>query len=278
MLWQTGEGRPVKEGHGRFKMMRQPDLQAYVRTRLAMGWSPTQIAGRLTLEPSNMQISHEAIYRFIYHRVAIKDNSWHRLLPRAKYYRGRRLKPGGRPSKTFKHYVSIDERPDNIAKRQSPGHWEADLMAFKQNKQVMLIAQERLSRKIYATRQPNKGAEAVRIALSQTLKILPETMRQTITYDNGTEFARHHEINRDVGTKSYFCHTHSPWQKGRIENAIGRLRRSLPSKTDINALPESEIKRFINAYNNTPRKCLGYLTPNEVFDKHVTSSTVALQT
>ena len=263
---------------GRFKLMRQPDLQAHVKNRLAMGWSPMQIAGRLTRESSSMSISHESIYRFIEHCVGIKDYSWHRLLPKGKYYRGRRPKSGGPPSKTFKYYVSIDARPSDVASRDTPGHWESDLMAFKQNKQVMLIAQERLSRKIYAHKQPNKGAEAVRDSLCKTLKSLPKPMRQTITYDNGSEFARHHEINRIIGTKSYFCHTHSPWQKGGIENAIGRLRRSLPSKTDIDAMSKNEIQAIIAKYNNTPRLCLGYLTPNEVFDNISALSTVALQT
>lgn len=262
----------------RFKLLRQPDLRDLVKQRLAMGHSPAQIAGRLALEGHSMQISHESIYRFIEHRVAQKDYSWHRLLPKAKFYRGRRPKKGGAPSRTFKHYVSIDDRPDAVAARQTPGHWEADLMAFRQNTQVMLIVHERLSRKTFASRQPDKGAVAVRDQICMTLGKLPATMRKTITYDNGTEFARHHEINQRISTQSYFCHTHSPWQKGGVENAIGRLRRFLPRKTDINSLDPHAIQKSIDIYNNTPRKCLGYLTPNEAFDKHIKDSTVALQT
>jgi len=73
---------------GRFKLARQPDLQDLVKDRLAMGHSPEQIAGRLTLEHGHTVISYESIYRFVYHRSAQKDY-WHRLLPRRKSRRGR---------------------------------------------------------------------------------------------------------------------------------------------------------------------------------------------
>ena len=262
----------------RFKLARQPELQAYIKQRLAMDHSPEQIAGRLALDGGSMRISYESIYRFIEYRVGVKDYSWHKLLPRAKFYRGRYPKKGGPPSKTFAAYVSIDDRPQAIASRESFGHWEADLMAFQQNKNVILVLHERKSRMKMAWIQPNKGAEAVRITLSRYLLGLHKSLRGSITYDNGTEFAQHHIINKITGTKSYFCHTHSPWQKGGVENAIGRLRRRLPRKTKIPDTSPSQIKIIINRQNDTPRKCLAYLTPNEVWNKQITYLTVALQT
>ena len=262
----------------RFKLARQPDLCAYVKQRLAMEQSPEQIAGRLALEGGSMQVSPESIYRFIDHRVGIKDYTWHKLLPRAKFYRGRRPKKGGAPSKTFVNYVSIDERPEGVAGRRTYGHWEADLMAFRHNKDVILVAHERKSRMKFAWPQPNKGAEAVRLRLCEHFHSLPKRLRRSITYDNGTEFAQHHLVNQAAGTKSYFCHTHSPWQKGGVENAIGRLRRNLPRKTQISTSSAHDITIIIQRHNNTPRKCLAYLTPNEVWAKCLLSSTVALQT
>ena len=86
---------------GRFKLARQPDLRACVGKSLAMGHSPEQIAGRLALEHGRVIISHESIYRFIYHRTAQKDY-WHRLLPRHKLRRGRRRRPGGSPASFIK--------------------------------------------------------------------------------------------------------------------------------------------------------------------------------
>ena len=79
-----------------------------------------------------------------------------------------------------------------------------------------------------------------------------------------TEFARHHELHA-LGIETFFCDTYSPWQKGGVENAIGRMRRSLPRKTDLVHLPEERFTQMLQAYNNTPRKCLGYQTPAETF-------------
>ena len=261
----------------RFKLARQPDLQAHVKQRLAMEQSPEQIAGRLALEKGSMRISHESIYRFIEHRVQNKDYTWHKLLPQAKFYRGHRPKKGGAPSRTFTDYVSIDDRPEDVASRETYGHWEADLMAFRQNTQVILVAHERKSRMKFAWIQPNKGAEAVRLRICELFLSLPQSLRGSITYDNGTEFAQHHLVNKAAGTKSYFCHTHSPWQKGGVENAIGRLRRCLPRKTDISEMSNDSIKDITGRHNNTPRKCLAYLTPKEIWIKCKLSSTVALQ-
>ena len=89
-------------------------------------------------------------------------------------------------------------------------------------------------------------------------------MRQTVTFDNGTEFARHYRLH-DLATQTFFCDPHSPWQKGGIENAIGRLRRVLSRKTDLATLSDKRFLTFLAAYNHTPRKCLDYQTPAEVF-------------
>ncbi len=90
-------------------------------------------------------------------------------------------------------------------------------------------------------------------------------MRRSITFDNGTEFSEHWRLNEDIGMATFFCDTHSPWQKGAVENGIGRLRRTLPRKTDLTKLSNSDILAHVRRYNATPRKCLDYQTPAEVF-------------
>jgi IS30 family transposase len=97
---------------------------------------------------------------------------------------------------------------------------------------------------------------------------LPAPWRQTVTFDNGTEFARHYDLH-PLAIETFFCDTHSPWQKGGVENAIGRLRRSLPRKTDLATLPDDHFTALLQAYNNTPRKCLDYQTPAEIFWNHM---------
>jgi len=249
---------------GRFKLTRQPPLRDLVRARLLAGWSPEQIAGALRYEAGRCVISHEAIYRFIYHRSAQKDY-WHRLLPRHKSRRGRLGLRGGSPVEHIRDRVPIGERPAEIAARSSPGHWEADLMLFARYGQALLITHERHSRLLLAARQPNKAAAPVAHRLLRQFEALPPWLRQSLTVDNGTEFALHHHLKRDLGMATYFCDPHAPWQKGGIENAIGRMRRRLPRKTDLASLSGSELDALIAAYNSTPRKCLGFRTPAEVF-------------
>ena len=100
------------------------------------------------------------------------------------------------------------------------------------------------------------------------LAVLPKAWRQTVTFDNGTEFARHYHLH-DLGIQTFFCDTHAPWQKGGIENAIGRMRRVLPRKTDLATVTEERFAQLVQAYNHTPRKCLGYQTPAEIFINQV---------
>ena len=167
--------------------------------------------------------------------------------------------------KTFKNRVSIDERPASVATRRSPGHWEADLMAFSKYSQNILVAHERRSRFILLARQSSKRARGVANRLTQWLAPLPPHLRRSITFDNGTEFAEHWRLTDRIGLKTYFCDPHSPWQKGGVENAIGRMRRPLPRKTDLATLPLKAIRAAVDRYNATPRKCLGWKTPAEAF-------------
>lgn len=259
----------------RFKLARQPDLQNLVRDRLAMGHSPEQIAGRLTLEYGHTVISHESIYRFAYHRSAQKDY-WHRLLPRHKSRRGRLGQRGGSAASGIKHRRSISQRSPDVADRTTPGHWEADFMLFAQYGQGLLVAHERQSRFTILDHPPDRKAERTAKCLAALLAPIPPPLRKTLTFDNGTEFALHYQLTDQLGLDTYFCDIRSPWQKGGIENAIGRLRRLLPRKTKLADISSQQIARIARAYNNTPRKCLDFKTPAEAFS--ALKSTVALQT
>ena len=137
-------------------------------------------------------------------------------------------------------------------------------MLFRTYGQAFLTLHERHSRLLLAARPPGKAAAPIAQAMAEVLAPLPPTWRQTVTFDNGTEFARHYDLH-GLGLETFFCDTYSPWQKGGVENAIGRLRRTLPRKTDLATLSDERFTRLVQAYNNTPRKCLGYQTPAEVF-------------
>jgi transposase, IS30 family len=244
------------------RLERNTALRKTVMAGLARGLSPEQVAGRLERENGIPVISHETIYRFIYAQIRrTNDFSWRRYLPRGKAKRGWRGKKGGSPASFIHNRVSIAERPPSASDRHCPGHWEADLMMFAKYGQAVLTLHERTSRLILARRPANKTADLIAATLDEILALFPEHLRQTITFDNGTEFARHYQLD----LKTFFCDPHSPWQKGGIENAIGRMRRSLPRKSDLTSIPTKSFNQLVRAYNNTPRKCLDFQTPVEVF-------------
>jgi IS30 family transposase len=249
------------------RLDREPDLRRAVLERLAKGWSPEQVAGRLARQVGHKVISHESIYRFIYAQIArTKDYRWRHYLPRGKSKRGLRGRKGGSSASFIEGRVSIAERPPAAADRTSPGHWEADLVLFAKYGQAVLALHERQSRILLATRPPSKAADRVAAHLHAILKRLPPRLRQTMTFDNGTEFARHRRLHR-LAVKTFFCDPYAPWQKGGIENAIGRLRRFIPRKTDLATLSDRRFHALLRAYNNTPRKCLDFQTPAEMFRK-----------
>ena len=247
------------------KLDRNKALRELVLSRLAGGWSPEQVAGRLAREKGRRVISHETIYRFIYSQLArTRDYDWRHYLPQAKCKRGYRSRKGSSPASFIAHRRPISERPQKADDRQTPGHWEADLMCFSKYGQAVLTLHERRSRLLIAVKRPNKKAEPIAQAMSDILASLPPQYRQTVTFDNGTEFAQHYRLH-DLNTQTFFCDTYSPWQKGGVENAIGRMRRTLPRKTDLTAISDKRFRELIQAYNNTPRKCLDYQTPAELF-------------
>ncbi|MGH9359819.1 MAG: IS30 family transposase, partial [Terriglobia bacterium] len=257
------------------KLTASPQLRATVRQYLLQGWSPEQIAGRLRWTRGQTVISHESIYRFIYHRSAQKDY-WHRLLPRRKSRRGRLGSRGGSSVLHLAHRVPIQQRPLQASDRAQPGPCEADLMLFRKYGQAVLVLHERSSRHLRLSRQPNKAAFPVALSLQRLLHTLPPSLRLSLTLDNGTEFAAHFLLTQRLNLPTFFCDAHKPWQKGGIENAIGRMRRHLPRKTDLATLLPEQLDACLQRYNNTPRKCLRFLTPNEAFA--YASSSVALQT
>jgi IS30 family transposase len=249
------------------RLDRQASLRAAVMERLASGWSPEQIAGRLAIEHGRKVISYESIYRFIYAQLArTKDYRWRRYLPRGKSKRGCRGRKGGSSANFIEGRVSVANRPVEAADRKTCGHWEADLMMFAKYGQAILTVHERKSRLLLAIRLTSKAAHGVARHLVNLFGVMPQPLRQTVTFDNGTEFARHRALH-NLAIETFFCDPYAPWQKGGIENAIGRMRRFLPRKTDLATLPNRRFRALIAAYNNTPRKCLDFRTPAETFSQ-----------
>ncbi len=245
------------------RLDRDEALREEILDHLADGWSPEQIAGRLERERGRTVISHETIYRFIHAQLKrSNDCSWRRYLLRGKLKRGWAKKRG---TLLFRDRRSIHDRPAEAQDRVTAGHWEADAMLFSTAGQAVLVAHERRSRLTLLIRPANLKAEPTAKALANILNPMPPDMLKTITFDNGTEFARHYRLTEQLGIHTYFCDTRSPWQKGGVENAIGRLRRALPRKTNLDTVSNDALDKLVSKYNNTPRKCLGFQTPAETF-------------
>jgi IS30 family transposase len=245
------------------KIARSTRLRVHVEDRLAMGWSPERIAGRMELEGAEHTISVESIYRHAY-SPAGRRAGLPRMLAQRKPKRGRRRR-NGRREPAIPDRTPIHQRPTKAHLRSQFGHWEGDLVHFRRQRDILLTLQERLSRLTLARRLHSKDADLAAEAIAGELGGLPTRARRTITHDNGGEFARHQAVTDAIGLAAYFCDPHSPWQRGSIENANGRLRRDLPRKTSLGDHSDADIDDVIWTLNTTPRKCLGYRTPIEAF-------------
>lgn len=251
------------------KLDRHSVLRKEVLNLLSQGLSPEQIAGRYRLENGKTIISYETIYQFIYAQIArTKDYRWRLYLPQGKYkrrvrYRGKQRYAGG-----IQNRVSIHSRGNDVDKKTEIKHWESDLMHFAKQKGVVHVTSERKSLYLIASRGPSKKSKPLMRSLKRKLKKLPNEVLGSVTFDNGTEFSEHEGLH-SLGMKTYFCDIHSPWQKGGVENAIRRLRRYLPKSTQLCDWTHQRLHSLVNRYNRTPRKCLGYLTPEEVFYSRV---------
>jgi IS30 family transposase len=247
------------------RLERDTALAGEVLACLKNGWSPEQTCAWLSRIHAKKIISYESIYRFIDAQIRrTKDYAWRHYLPRGKSKRGWRGRRGGSSALHIQSRVPIADRPEQVQNRSIPGHWEADLMLFARYGQAVLALHERASRVLIALHVSSKASAGIAKTIAKVLTPLPPTLRKTITFDNGTEFARHYDLHQ-FNIATFFCDPYAPWQKGGIENAIGRMRRKIPRKTDLATLTPRQLSNLVAAYNNTPRKCLDWETPAAIF-------------
>ena len=252
----------------RRKLERDLALRCQVIEKLELHWSPEQIAGRLSLQGAG-RVCSETIYRFVYDR-ANRDMALYTLLARRR--RRRRGIYGRKPrSAHIPLYCNIKQRPEEIANRETFGHWEADLVIFRREHGKANITSliEQKSRYQIIIRNKDRISVDVLGAIEDRLWAVPAPGRQTITFDRGTEFMAWRQLYTNAGIRSYFCDVAAPYQKGSVENSNGRIRRYLPLETDLRAVDEAKLSVIAWRMNNTPRRCLDYQTPQEVFDAEV---------
>jgi transposase, IS30 family len=267
-----------KSREGSRKLHPGSPLFAHVADQLREGWSPLQIAGRLrTMDDADRPgpntlgtVSHETIYQALY---ALPYGELRKeLLAHLRQGRQNR-RPRSRGTDRRKGFVTDDiriaERPEDVAGRLIPGHWEGDLIKGAANRSAVGTLVERTSRLVLLARMDGLDAETTRCAFERSFENVPARLRKTLTYDRGTEMARHAKLTANTGIKVWFCDPYSPWQRGSNENANGLIRQYLPKGTDLSGHSQDDLNVIAERLNNRPRKVLGFMTPNEVFAKLV---------
>lgn len=242
--------------------LKNVQIWLYVREKLRRGWSPEIIEGRLPIDHPGEYISYETIYQYIYGKG--RRHKLHRFLVRARKRRMEKTGRSVRRDSKIPDAISIDKRPYQINKRVSVGHLESDNMVGRTRDITALsVTVDRLLRTTYLSKVTKKTESKV-TGLIYRLGVVPQYLRKTVTVDNGAENTNHNDIKRLLNMNVYFCHPYHSWEKGTVENMIGRIRRYIPKGVSIDEIPEEYIREIENQLNSTPRKCLGYLTPNEM--------------
>lgn len=256
--------------------------------RWATSWSPEQISQRLHVdfpEDKSMRISHEAIYQALYvqGRGALRRELTQCLrtgralrVPRA------RTRSRGRPFVSPE--IMISERPAEVEDRAVPGHWEGDLILGSNASAIGTLVERttRFTMLLHLPQVPGyrrgdrdlhsgpplagHGAEAVRDAIVRAMITMPEQLRRSLTWDQGSELSQHAKVRVEAGLAVYFCDPHSPWQRGTNENTNGLLRQYFPKGTDLSRYGVADLEAVAATLNGRPRKTLMWKTPAEALD------------
>lgn len=257
-----------------------PDLDApswqLVRRGLRVHWSPQQIAGRMRMwDPlggpllaSSQYVSHETIYRAIYGLPRSAQRT--ELITQLRQSRaGRRRRSRGRQRFVgLQNFTSIAQRPAHIEDRLEPGHWEGDLLeGARGTRAVIATLVERSSRLVRLVKLDDGTAQGLLEGLTERLRRERRWMCRSITYDRGTEMARHAELAKALNIKVYICDPYRPWQRGLNENTNGLIRQYLPKGADMGQVTPEQLKAIEYLLNNRPRRVLGYRTPQEVYSR-----------
>jgi len=234
---------------------------ALVEAKLCQDWSPEQIAGRFKEE--GIAISHEHIYQFVYADKRVGGGLWKHL----RCHKKRRKRAGNYDRRgKIPNRKSIEERPEVVEQRTRLGDWEVDLVLGKDHQGVLVTLTERKSRFTLLRRVASKQAKLVSQAIVELLQWVPSL--ESITADNGKEFAAHQHISQKLSVDFYFAHPYSSWERGTNENTNGLIRQYLPKSRSLKNVSFQEETMIMDRLNLRPRKCLDFSTPYEVFFGH----------
>lgn len=257
--------------------LKNPLVYLYVREKLRKPgerWSPETIKGRLPIDHPGYSIGLETIYRYIYSR---KKSGLDQLWQFLTLHRKKRMRKNGRKVRSTKieAMLPIETRSQTANLRQETGHWETDNMEGKKSDRTAVsVTVERVTRYTSLVKLVDHKADTKSEAVVRGLD--HHTVR-SITADRGPENRKHQLITRELNVPVYFCNPYHSWEKGTVENTVGRVRRYIPKGRTLDTVSEKLIKQIEFHLNNTPRKCLGFLTPCEKLEQLQINNSGALQ-
>lgn len=264
------------------KIALDPVLEARVLSDLKAGRSPRQIAGRLAAENDQddplpvapgspdgqaRTVSHEAVYSYVYAMPRGKLKELGIRLDSKKVRRRPRKPLGQRKTGPIIGMVSIDERPEDVLARKVPGDWEGDLIIGKNGQTAAATLVERVTRYTCILGLPlSKNSDGVADAVIDQVTALPDLFRRSLTWDQGSEMAKHAHITAATSMPVYFAHPHSPWERPSNENRNRVIRRYLPKSTHITD-HQPYLDAIADEINELPMQALGWLTPREAYER-----------
>lgn len=240
------------------RKMDDPEINQAVRTGLAQEWAPEQIAGRMQQQDAEHSVSSQTIYTWI--KQDEDREYWESLLRR----RGKRLNRR-KEAATTGDAARIENRPEVIEERLRLGDFEGDTVLGPPGTGGLATVVDRKSRFTIISKVQSKNADHVHEKIKQRMKELDAERRHSITFDNGTEFARCNRLEKHLGIALYFADPGCPYQRGTNENTNGLIRQYFPKGTDFRDISHSQVRHVETLLNNRPRACLGFRTPAEVF-------------
>jgi IS30 family transposase len=177
----------------------------------------------------------------------------------------KRTKKGEETRGRLANITLIDESPIEVNERSIPGHWEGDLIIGKDHKSALSVIVERQTRYVLIDRLENYSASEVRKSIEKRLRMIEPELVKSITCDQGKEMAEHEAMAARIKMKVYFCHPHSPWEKGTRKNTNFLIRDKLEGETDFRNLSQRDVARIARLLNERPRQTLGMKTPKDKF-------------
>jgi IS30 family transposase len=251
------------------KLAVNDELREWVQHKLEKNWSPEEISHRLRLEfpgRAEMRVSHETIYQSLYvqGRGALRRELAAQLRTGRSLRRPRRTETAAGRRGKLAGTVNISERPAEAADRAVPGHWEGDMIEGRAGQSQIGTLVERATRYTMLVPLPGgKTAGAFADAVTPVIAGLPDSLRRSLTWDQGKEMGMHAQIAVAADVKIYFCDPHSPWQRPSNENTNGLLRQYFPKGSDLSVHTPQYLRDVAGELNGRPRKVLGWKTPAE---------------